>query len=108
MLRGLVRVGLPRRQSWAYRARSASALGVVGGIAIVLRWLPHSVGVSWADVVGLARQIRRLASKKAAAGMGRPSVVRNVCSRSKPVIPTGMVARKINQASRSYGSAMRR
>ena len=44
-----------------------------------------------------------MTTRKAAAGTGRPSVVRNRCSSSSPVMPTGIVASTSSQASRSSG-----
>jgi hypothetical protein len=49
-----------------------------------------------------------LRTRKTAAGAGRPSTVRNVCSSSSPARPIGIVATMIIQASRSSAVSTRR
>ena len=53
-------------------------------------------------------RITPFANRNAAAGIGRPSTVRKVCSSSNPASPIGMVARMISQASRSASVRTRR
>jgi hypothetical protein len=45
-----------------------------------------------------------LTNRKALAATGLASAVRKTCSKARPVIPTGIVAITISQASRSSGS----
>jgi uncharacterized membrane protein YbhN (UPF0104 family) len=49
--------GVGRRGS-PLAGRLVGALAVLAGLAALLRWLPHSVGASWADVAGLTQHIR--------------------------------------------------
>jgi hypothetical protein len=70
-------------------------------VAICLAWL---AGAVWAGSRRRSRspayKITPLTVRKMAAGIGLPRTVRNMCSSSRPTMPTGIVARMISQVSR--------
>ena len=76
-------------------------LGEADTAAICLAW---PAGAVWAGSRRRSRspayKMTPLTVRKMAAGIGLPRTVRNVCSSSRPAMPTGMVARMISQASR--------